>query len=107
LSLDGKVKAALIVNQSNLGVNLSELLNGITVIVNDPEDLPWKSLCTAISKLSTTYSLQEIPVLIYPFSYAQDKHIAYEKQYELWIIDMRNTDKFIDFMHRRFRMKYN
>ncbi|MDD5712474.1 MAG: hypothetical protein PHY31_06940, partial [Smithellaceae bacterium] len=61
LSLDGKVKAALIVNQSNLGVNLSELLNGITVIVNDPEDLPWTSLCTAISKLSTTYSLQEIP----------------------------------------------
>lgn len=102
----GGLKAVLIVNQSDVGVNLSELLNGIKVLVIDPEGLPWEILSLAIEHLTEVYHLNYVPLLIYPSDYYFGTDISYEKQYHLWITDMHHSNKFVEYMQRNFRMKY-
>jgi hypothetical protein len=101
------LSAVLIANQSSLGINLSELLNSITIMVIDPESLPWESLSLAVEQLSQYYQLDKVPLLIYPSVYVEAKNIPLEKQYQLWILDTNYINEFMQFTQRRFRMKYD
>ncbi len=98
--------AVLIVNQSELGLNLSELLNGIIAIVTDPEGLPWEALSLAVGQLADVYHLDKIPLLIYPSDYLEVRNIPYDKQYQLWIGNMRYTEKLLGYMQRKFGIIY-
>ena len=100
------LSAVLIVNQSDLGLNLSELLNGITAIVTDPERLPWKVLSLAVGQLADVYRLDTIPILIYPPDYVEVWNIPYDKQYQMWILNMPYSYKLMEYMQRTFRMSY-
>ena len=102
----GELNAVLIVDQSDLGLNLSELLNGIKIVVTNPETLPWEILSIAIGQLAPLYDRSKVPVLIYPLEYVDAKGIPYEKQYQLWILDVRYGDGFMEFMQRKFRIGY-
>jgi len=99
--------AVLIANQSSLGINLSELLNSVTIMVIDPENAPWNVLKHAVEQLSSIYQIDKIPLLIYPSAYVEEKAIPFEKQYQMWILNTNHTDEFIDFTQKRFRMKYD
>jgi hypothetical protein len=101
----GNLKAVLVVNQSDLGVNLSELLNCIKVLVIDTEGLPHDVLSIAFHQLTDIYQMGEIPVLIYPPDYLETKGIACEKHYALWILNMsEGGDQYLKYM-QRFRVK--
>jgi hypothetical protein len=103
----GSLKAALIVNQSDVGVNLSELLNGIKAIVVDSENLPWEVLSAAVAQLTGVYHLDTIPLLIYPSTYADINGIPREKEYHLWILNgLRHPNEFPEYMQRRFNVNY-
>jgi hypothetical protein len=102
----GSLKSVLIVNQSDVGVNLSELLNGITVLVIDTESLPREVLYAAVAQLTGVYQTDTIPLLIYPPAYSDVMHIPSEKKYQLWIIYMRHSNKFLEYVQRHFRMRY-
>jgi hypothetical protein len=101
------LSAVLIANQSSLGINLSELLNSITIMVIDPESVPWECLSLAVEQLSQHYQLDKVPLLIYPPVYVEAKSIPIEKQYQLWILDTNYINEFMQFTQRRFRMKYD
>lgn len=102
---DEKLKAVLIVNQSDLGVNLSELLNCIKVLVIDSEGLPYPILSTALHQLAGIYEMDEIPVLIYPSDYVDIHGVPCEKQYALWILNMQEGGSgYLEYM-QRFRIK--
>ena len=100
------LKAVLIVNQSDVGVNLSELLNSIKVIAVDSDNLPWEVLSAAVAQLTGVYRLDSIPLLIYPSAYADLMSISSEKKYQLWITYMRHSNKFLEYVQRHFRMRY-
>jgi hypothetical protein len=100
------LKAVMVVNQSDVGVNLSELLNGIKAIVIDPEDLSWELFSLAISNLTGIYQLGSIPLLIYPSICSDIMNFPCEKKYYTWITDMRYSNKFLEFVQKNFRMKY-
>lgn len=102
----GCLKAIIIVNQSDVGVNLSELLNGIKALIIDPEDLSWELFSLAISNLTGIYQLDSIPLLIYPSICTDTMNIPCEKKYHTWITDMRHSNKFMEFVQKYFRMKY-
>ena len=104
----GKLRAVLIVNQSNLGINLSELLNCIKILITDSDALPWDILCTAINQLTGFYQRESVPVLIYPSDYLQTKSVPFEtKKYLLWIYDARLIREFTEFLQRKFRISYH
>jgi hypothetical protein len=89
LSYDGQQMAFFIVNQSDMGFNLSDLLNGIKIIVLEPDKLPWGKLSAAVNQLSGMFTTEKIPLLIFPASYLASQNIAEEKQYSLWILQLR------------------
>jgi PilZ domain len=102
------LKAVLIVNQSDVGVNLSELLNGIKVLVIDAESMPWEVLSPAVAQLTGAYHSDSIPLLIYPSAYSDAEKIPSEKKYQLWVLTMRhfNPNKFMEYVQSHFRMRY-
>ena len=83
----GMLKAVLIVNQSDPGISLSDFLNGIKIIINDEAGLPWEVLLAAISQLAGSFTIDKIPVLVYPSSYLESKGVPFKKKYNLWILD--------------------
>ncbi len=106
LSHRGELGAVLIVNQSDLGLNFSELLNGIKILVTNPEALPWNVLSTALTKLTAGYGIGKVPILFYPFEYVEAEDIPYEKRYQLWTLNVRYGQEYMEFMHRKFKISY-
>jgi hypothetical protein len=106
LTSQGKLMAVLVVNQSDLGFNLSELLNSIKILVTDPEALPWNVLSIVISRLTGVYHMEKVPVLFYPFDYVKIEDVPYEKQYQAWVLNVRYGNEYMEYMQKRFRIGY-
>jgi len=106
LCYQGQQIAFFVVNQSDLGLNLSDLLNGIKIIILQPEKLPWTKLQTVVDKLGTVYEEKIIPLLIYPTSYLPAQNIKEEKQYTLWIAQTKSaSDDYMAYMNNLMRLK--
>lgn len=106
LSREGELHAVLLADRSDLGFNLSELLNGIKILVTRPGELPWSILSTAISLLVGAYRTEEIPVLFYPTDYVEERKIPHEKNYNLWVLNVQSGNEYLEYMQRRFRISY-
>ena len=106
LLYQGRLKSFFIVDQSDTVINMSDLLNCIKVLITDPGDLPWEWLCLAVSKLGNVYNLQKATVLIYPAHCADSAGIVNNKRYQLWILNLRYSNQFMDYVQKNFRMKY-
>ncbi|MBW2637274.1 MAG: hypothetical protein JRC86_07115, partial [Deltaproteobacteria bacterium] len=105
LRFKDRLQAVFIANQSDLGLNLSELLNGIKVIVTDSLGLPWDILSTALSQITTVYQLDKVPILFYPHTYLEERGISYEKQYLLWILNTQYGNEYLDYMEKNTKIK--
>ena len=68
LMYQDQLKAVFIVDQSDLAINMSNLLNCIKVLTTDPSGLPPELLSVAVSKLGSVYNLDKITLLLYPAS---------------------------------------
>ena len=106
LSYKGELQAILLTDHSDFGFNLSELLNGIKVLVAKPESLPWSVLSVAIAQLASDYHLERVPVLFHPMSYVEGKEIPYEKLYQLWILNVQQGNEYMEYVQRRFHLSY-
>jgi hypothetical protein len=104
LLYEEELYAVMIVDQSELGFNLSELLNGIKVFVIEEENLPWKVLSTAIAQLLEKFSMSKVPLLLYPSSYATQKGTQKKKQYNAWVLNVRYGKEFMLYMRKKFRL---
>lgn len=100
-------KAFIIAEESDAGINLSNLLNGFKVFVVDP-DLHPDILFSAISELTGNRSAESVTLLISPEDYAQRAGIGYEKkQYLLWILDMQYGNEYLEYLGRKFRIRFD
>lgn len=100
-------KAFIIAEESDAGINLSDLLNGFKVFVVDPDIQPDILFC-AISELAGNHSAESVPLLIFPEDYAQRAGIGYEKkQYLLWITDMQYGNEYLEYLGRKFRIRFD
>jgi hypothetical protein len=95
------LKAVLVVNHSSPGLNLSEFLNNIKVIVTDPAGLPWKVLISALARLTPEFKTEIVPLLIYPANYPSEKGLKVDRQYQLWIIDAQYGKEYLDYMEKK------
>ena len=102
----GMLKAVLIVNQSDPGFSLSDFLNGIKILVNDTDGLPWETLSAAISQLAGLYTIDKIPLLLYPPSYLETKGVPFEKQYNLWIMDVYYGREYGEYMMANTKLQF-
>ncbi len=101
------LKAVIMVNVSDIGLNMSNLTNCIHVIILDAKDLPINTIYICLSMLSKYYEQDEIPVLLYPISYAQSQSVPYEKIHTLWILNTQYTDQYFKYMDNLFHHSHN
>ena len=96
LSLEDRLKAVLLVNQTDLGFNLSSLLNCVKVIICDSEGLSFDILRAAIESTIDDFSNSTIPILLYPTRYlSRHPPQCPAKEYIMWIIDARHVGDFM------------
>ena len=93
-------------NKLRLGFNLSELLNGIKILVTNPKALPWNILTIAISQLTDIYHTDRVPILFYPLDYIKSNSIPYEKQYQAWVLNVQYGNEYVEYMQKKFRISY-
>ncbi len=91
-----ELKAVFIVNVTDTGFNMTNLTNCATVIVID-ENVPRTVIDSALTSVSKNYENGEMPVLMYPVSYADNNSISYEKIYTLWIMNLDYLDHYFKF----------
>jgi hypothetical protein len=103
LKKKGELKALIILNKSDIGLNMSELTNCIKIIVLEPHELDKDTLNMMISLLSTKYDQQEVTVLVYPLRYVELQGIPYEKLYKMFIINTQYSDAYFDYLNNYFR----
>lgn len=106
LKQSGSLRAVIVANCSSAGLNLSELLNGFKIIVIDQESVPYKLIVSALSQIADRYEIDRIPILIYPYSYLEDRGIPYEKKYFMLVMDMQYGHSFLEFMHSRLKRRH-
>lgn len=96
--------AVLIDNRSDLGLNLSELLNCVKVIAIAREALPWEVLTAALSQLTCDYPAKTVPLMIYPDGYPAERNQKVDKKYLLWIMSSEQGKVYREYMERKIRM---
>jgi hypothetical protein len=99
---NNKVKAILNLTKTDMGLNLSELTNSLSIFVLEPEDLPLETLVRALSQLSLYDHRQMIPILLYPIDYADRWSIPYERVYDLWVFGVDNSDYYFNYINKLF-----
>jgi hypothetical protein len=103
LRKNGQLTAVVMVNIADLGLNLSDLTNCIKIFVVDGTSLPRDIFTSVISTVAESMLQDEIPVLLYPADYADNQNIAYEKHYNLWVINLQYTDPYFKYLNRLLR----
>jgi hypothetical protein len=98
------LKAVFVVNHSSPGLNLSEVLNAIKVIVLDPESLPGEVLKAALGQLTGPYATETIPVLVYPSRYPAEQGLKVIREYNCWIIDTQYARDYLEFMEDKTKV---
>jgi hypothetical protein len=98
------LKAVLMVNVSDLGLNLSNLTNCIHTFIIDSEGLQEADLRAAYRQLSSFYDKKyQVPILIYPASTAKKMSVPFKRAYNIWILSMQHTELYFSFINRLFR----
>jgi len=97
------IKAIIIENISDVGLNLSDLTNCIQAIIFDSDSLPRAIFFKMLSQISLKFKEKDVPVLIYPVSYAENQSISFEKIYSLWVYDLQHIDYYLSYLKRLIR----
>jgi len=90
------LKAIVMLNLSDVGLNISDLTNCVKIFVLDQEYLPQEILSLLLSQILQKIKQREIPVLLFPATYASEHAIPFEKVYSLWILDTQCSDQFLN-----------
>lgn len=97
----GKMCAMVMINVSDLGLNMSDLTNSVQIFVVNDQFITHEIIYTAISIASKHLEIDDIPVLYYPRNAATKAGLDYEKSYCLWVYDThKNLDHYFRFLKR-------
>ncbi len=97
------LKAVLLANQSDVGLNLSDITNCVKVFVTNKAEFSAGILQAAISKVADITGKKDFPALLYPAAFADEQKISYEKIYNLWVCSLQYSDPYFRYLGRLLR----
>jgi hypothetical protein len=103
LKKNGQLKAVLLANLSDIGLNLSDITNCVNVFVTNKAEFSAGILQAAISKVADITGKEDFPALLYPAAFADEQKISYEKIYNLWVLSLQYTDPYFEYLKRLLR----
>jgi hypothetical protein len=83
------------VQDSDIGLNLSDLTNAVTIFVLRQEVFTPKILRMLQCIMAVKHNKENHPVLLYPRECAQNLRIEYEKDYTIWILNLEHSDAYM------------
>lgn len=98
LKYDDELMAMLIINNSDLGLNMSDLTNCIQVLVLEEKAVTLEILNSALKNFADRYEQEEIPVMVYPVTYAEAQSLIYDKIYSLTVLNLEFISPYLEFM---------
>ena len=94
----GACAALIAANRSDLGLNLSDLTNGLQAFVLEPDELPAPVLSGALATLAATYPPGGHGAAATPAGTLTAGASATTKVYELTVLDLEHIGPLLDFM---------
>lgn len=91
--------ALVIVNTSDVALNMSELTNCIKVCITRPEVLTKEVLTQALNHLAGHYETTKIPVLVHPFSWVESSGFHFQKRYFFWVFNTQFSDHYMQHLN--------
>ncbi len=105
LKKNGILKAVLMLNTTDIALNMSDLTNCIKIIILDPQSIKKEIICKVVSFLSKNFEQKKFPVLIYPSSFAEEEKIPFEKMYNLWTMNVQYSDEYFKHVGRLLKLQ--
>jgi hypothetical protein len=100
-----KLCAVFMANHADLGLNMSDLTNSVTLMVVNANPLTKDLLLAATDQVASLYEQQEVPILLFPQQTASQLEIDSEKSYCLWVYHTQNLDPY--FRHLKRFLKFS
>ena len=100
---DGRLRVFFEVNWSDVGMNMSDLMNCIRVILVDDAGVNTALLENALCRLSAHVAGPRVAVMSYPSLRTAALPFAATRRYVLWLMNLQHTDTYFSFMHRLSR----
>jgi hypothetical protein len=94
-----KLEAVVMVIQTDAGLNLSDLLNNIQVLVMPDSEMPAAALQQVLQLLAEPFDQEEIAVMLYPHHYARDHFLDGKRQYTLWVLNTESSDAYFSYIN--------
>jgi hypothetical protein len=94
LKQNDRLQAVAMVNLADIGLNLSDLTNSITLFVLNQQELTSDIVYDALTVLMKRLGQEQLPVLIYPEAAAESLKIPIEKRYVMWSLLPHFSDGF-------------
>ncbi len=108
LRRDNRIHGCIVIHRTDIGLNLSDLTNCVKVFLADQRHLSRETLERTLRFLFKQYQLSpDMPVLLYPAQFAEQTGMAVEKNYCLWILNTRYSDKYFGFLEKMFKLARN
>lgn len=104
LKKHARLQAVIVLNLSDIGLNLSDLTSCIKVLLVDPAYVPRQIVHLILSILSSKFAEEEIPILLFPRSYMEEHGMASEKTYNLWVLNTQYSDAYFDHVQKLIDM---
>jgi hypothetical protein len=95
---NGELKAVMAVNQTNVGLNFSELTNATKLFVVDGNGFSKRDFGLMMSVVAVKFGMQRIPLLVYPVSYMERTVIPYEKTYAFNVMSLHYWDDYMRYL---------
>ncbi len=100
-----RVQACIVIHCTDIGLNLSDLTNCVKVLLIDRRHLSRKILLKSLRLLYHRHALNlDTPTLLFPSDFAEQTAIPVEKNYSLWILNTRHSDKYFGFLSKMFKL---
>ncbi len=103
LKKNGQLKAVLVANVSDIGLNLSDITNCVKVFVTNQAEFNADILQAAISKVADITGKEDFPALLYPAAFADEQGISNKKIYNLWVCSLEYSDPYFKYLEGLLR----
>ena len=100
LEFNCELKAVIMVNLSDLGLNMSDLTNCITVFILNRSELSADILQHVCASLIMQFQQAYLPVLLHPAEDAAALKITAEKEYIFWALNTNYGDDYFRYIKR-------
>ncbi|MDJ0720133.1 MAG: hypothetical protein QNJ04_00790 [Desulfobacterales bacterium] len=105
LRRNNRIQACIIIHRTDIGLNLSDLTNCVKILLIDRRSMSRKILLKSLRLLYQRHALNpDMPVLLNPSDFAEQTAIPVEKNYSLWILNTRHSDKYFGFLSKMFKL---